>query len=126
MKKRYVVIGLAVLILVGIIAVQFIRDYVPVVELSGTYVSAGDSSVRLVFDEGFTVTLYENNVATDSGTYSVSGRNLNFLFITFESAGWTMFHLDESRSIIHHNVEGQNAEGNTINTMGDVAFVREN
>ena len=126
MKKRYVVIGLAVLILVGIIAVQFIRDYVPVVELSGTYVSAGDSSVRLVFNEGFTVTLYENNVATDSGTYSVSGHNLNFLFITFESAGWTMFHLDESRSIIHYNVEGQNAEGNTINTIGDVAFIREN
>jgi len=126
MKKRYVVIGLAVLILVGIIAVQFIRDYVPVVELSGTYVSAGDSSVRLVFNEGFTVTLYENNVATDSGTYSVSGNNLNFLFITFEGAGWTMFHLDESRNIIHYNVEGQNAEGNTINTMGDVAFIREN
>ena len=126
MKKRYLVIGLAVLILVGIVVVQFIRDYVPVVELSGTYVSASDSSIRLVFDEGFTVTLYENNVATDSGTYSVSGNNLNFLFITFESAGWTMFHLDEGRSIIHYNVEGQNAEGNTINTIGDVAFIKEN
>jgi uncharacterized lipoprotein YehR (DUF1307 family) len=96
-------------------------------KLSGTYVSADDSSVSLVF-AGNTVTMYEDGVQIRIGTFTESAKTASghLLRIIYEGLPEERYWLDESKNTISHNVEIANEQGQTINSVGDVAFIKEN
>jgi len=122
MKKKIQTTALICIILMSIIIIVSGCSTRP----SGTFVSTEDSAITLVFN-GNNVTLFENGVEQQKGTFTTSAktsRGVYLLRITLEGSPETMYWLDETRSniIATESVEG---DGVTHLLEAGVAFVKE-
>jgi uncharacterized protein YceK len=118
MKKKQIAITIATVIMLMVFILTLSGC---AADISGTYRNPNDNSEYIVL-YGDTITLYEDDSQTRSGTFSRSAKTASgyLLIVSYSDSPTEYYWLDESRTTIYHGVRGQVGV-----SVGEIAFVKE-